>query len=129
MSYLLDSDVIIDFLYKKDPNNILQKFEGENLSISVITKAEIWYGIVKSTNYKKRSQDFIDLVELLKVSTFAVDEPIIDKYVDLKIYLEKTGQKIADFDLLIAATAIIKNLQLVTRNKRHFSRIPNLRLV
>lgn len=129
MSYILDSDVIIDFLYKKDPGNTFTKLIGENLYISVITKAEIYYGILKSANYKKRSQEYLDLIALLRVSTISVDEAIIDKYVDLKINLEKQGQKIADFDLLIAATAIIKNLQLVTRNIRHFSRIPKLKIV
>jgi len=129
VSYLLDSDIIIDFLYEKDPNKTLSKIIDKDLYISVITKAEIYYGIAKSPNYKKRSNEYLDLIALLRVFTISIDEAIIDKYVDLKINLEKRGQKIADFDLLIAATAIINNLQLVTRNLRHFSRIPKLKIV
>jgi len=35
---------------------------------------------------------------------------------------------IGDFDILIAATALHHDLTLVTRNRRHFERIPNLAL-
>ena len=127
MSYLLDSDIIIDFLYKKDPEKTLPKLIGKDLLISVITKAEVWYGIMKSSNFKQRSEEFLDLINLMNVTVIAIDEPTIDEYVNLKVDLEKKGLKIADFDLLIASTAIVKNLILVTRNKRHFSRISNLR--
>ena len=82
---------------------------------------------MKSSNFKKRSEEFLDLINLMNVTVIAIDEPTIDEYVNLKVDLEKKGLKIADFDLLIASTAIVKNLILVTRNKRHFSRISNLR--
>jgi predicted nucleic acid-binding protein len=35
---------------------------------------------------------------------------------------------VADLDLLIAATALAYDLTLLTFNRRHFQRIPNLRL-
>lgn len=129
MSYLLDSDVIIDFLYRKAPSATLEMLTGEELYISVITKAEVWYGIARSSNFKKRLEEFSDLISLLRISVIPIDEPVIDKYVNLKVALEEKGQKLSDFDLLIAATAIIENLNLVTRNKRHFSRISGLVLV
>lgn len=40
----------------------------------------------------------------------------------------RQGQLIPDMDLLIAATALVENLILVTRNIRHFKRISALRL-
>lgn len=129
MIYLLDSDVIIDFLYRKAPGATLEMLTGEELYISVITKAEVWYGIIRSSNFKKRLEEFSDLISLLRISVTPIDEPVIDKYVSLKVAFEEKGQKLSDFDLLIAATAIIKNLNLVTRNKRHFSRISGLVLV
>jgi tRNA(fMet)-specific endonuclease VapC len=42
--------------------------------------------------------------------------------------LRRSGQLIADLDLLIAATALHHDLTLLTRNVRHFARIPGLRL-
>ena len=52
----------------------------------------------------------------------------------VRITLEKRldqngiGQKIADFDLLIGATALCHELILVTNNTRHFARMQSLRL-
>ena len=42
--------------------------------------------------------------------------------------LRATGQTIGDTDILIAATAIEHDLTLVTRNRRHYDRIPDLTL-
>lgn len=39
------------------------------------------------------------------------------------------GNLIPDLDLLIASTALEHALVLLTRNRRHFQRIPQLRLL
>jgi tRNA(fMet)-specific endonuclease VapC len=56
--------------------------------------------------------------------------PLTDEIVVLasQIYadLHRTGQLISDADILIAATALYHNLDLVTENTRHFKRIPAL---
>ena len=46
----------------------------------------------------------------------------------LKSDLEKSGNAIDDFDLIIAACALTHNLTLVTNNQRHFERIDGLKL-
>ena len=46
----------------------------------------------------------------------------------MRAFLRRQGQLIPDLDLLIAATALAHDLTLVTRNRRHFSRILSLRL-
>ncbi|MDP3724059.1 MAG: type II toxin-antitoxin system VapC family toxin, partial [bacterium] len=63
------------------------------------------------------------------INLLPVDNAIVKKFVPLKLFLEKKGQKISDFDLLIASTALVYDLTLATRNKRHFSRIPRLQLL
>ena len=42
---------------------------------------------------------------------------------------KSTGLLIADFDIVIAATAIEHDLMLITRNRKHFERISGLRFV
>jgi tRNA(fMet)-specific endonuclease VapC len=42
--------------------------------------------------------------------------------------LRRAGQLIPDLDLLIGATALHHDLILLTRNRRHFTHIPGLRL-
>ena len=42
--------------------------------------------------------------------------------------LRSTGKMVADFDLLIGATALRHDLTLLTNNRRHFEIIEGLRL-
>ena len=46
----------------------------------------------------------------------------------MKSKLESNGNRLDDFDLLIASTALAHNLVLVTNNKKHFQRIEGLKL-
>jgi predicted nucleic acid-binding protein len=50
------------------------------------------------------------------------------KYARIKRELDQRGIPLPDFDLLIAATAIATDRALITRNRRHFDRIPGLRI-
>ena len=52
----------------------------------------------------------------------------IEQYARLRVNLERKGENIDDFDLLIAATAQTSGLTLVTHNLRHFERIGGLRI-
>ena len=42
--------------------------------------------------------------------------------------LDRKGEKIEDFDLLIAATALSLNYVLVTNNTKHYKRLEGLQL-
>jgi predicted nucleic acid-binding protein len=46
----------------------------------------------------------------------------------LKASLEKSGNRLDDFDLTIASCALAHNLTLVTNNLKHFSRIEGLKI-
>ena len=45
---------------------------------------------------------------------------------EIKAYLEKTGNRLDDFDIMIASVAMSYNLTLIKNNINHFKRIPNL---
>jgi len=45
-----------------------------------------------------------------------------------KAQLEKAGNPLDDFDLVIAASALASNLTLVTNNEKHFLRVEGLKL-
>jgi tRNA(fMet)-specific endonuclease VapC len=47
---------------------------------------------------------------------------------NLKAELERRGERVDDFDLAIAAHAIVHDAAVVTRNTRHFVRIRSLRV-
>jgi tRNA(fMet)-specific endonuclease VapC len=52
---------------------------------------------------------------------------LIDAFL-VRAELSRRGQLAPDLDLLIAATAMHYDLTLLTRNVRHFARIPGLGL-
>jgi predicted nucleic acid-binding protein len=52
----------------------------------------------------------------------------MERFAYLRAELRRRGQLFPDLDLLIAATALQHDLTLLTRNVRHFNRIPDLRL-
>jgi len=47
-------------------------------------------------------------------------------YAKIKARLKSEGKILDDFDVLIAATAIVNNCMLVTNNTKHFKRINGL---
>ena len=53
--------------------------------------------------------------------TLATDEPVWFTYGRLKASLRSIGKPQDDLDLLLAATASVHGLQMVTRNTRHFA--------
>lgn len=67
--------------------------------------------------------EFLDAFELL-----GLDPSTMRIFAQIRNQHRLKGQIIPDFDILIASTALQYDLTLLTRNTRHFARIPNLRL-
>ena len=131
MAYLADSDIIIDFLKNKQQGiSIFKRISGEDIKMSIASWIEIMYGIKKSKIAgQKQLGEFRQLLESRQVNILPLEEIIADEFVSLKLDLEKKGERLADFDLFIAATAVAHDLTLVTGNKKHFSRVPGLKLL
>ena len=127
MKYLLDTDTCIYYLNKNEAViSAVEKVAQEELAISLITLAELQFGAYNSNQVErnlKRVSFFENSVQVLRL-----DSEITLEYARIRAELRKTGTTIDDFDLLIAATALINNLTLVTNNVRHFEKIGGLAL-
>jgi tRNA(fMet)-specific endonuclease VapC len=55
-----------------------------------------------------------------------VTKAVVETFGELKADLEQDGQRLDDFDLLIASTALMLGYRLVTNNERNFQRIGGL---
>ncbi|MEO5952584.1 MAG: PIN domain-containing protein, partial [Chloroflexia bacterium] len=55
-------------------------------------------------------------------------DDVVEQAADIYASLHRTGQLIGEVDTLIAATALVHNLVLVTNNERHFNRVPGLQI-
>jgi len=124
MSYLLDTDVIISHLRKKKMINL--DYLQFGASISVITLGELFAGAHKSLHPKRNLEITANFINDFELEIIGVDQLTVETYALMRSGLEKQGQRLEDFDLLIAATAQTHDLELVTNNKKHFSRIKGL---
>lgn len=125
MKYLLDTDTCIFFL--KGKFKIIDKINEvgiENCCISEITIAELKYGAEKSTNFEKHSKEVDKMEELFVVVPIY---GVLDKFAKGKVRLQKEGNLIPDFDLLIGVTSLVNNLIVVTNNVKHLQRINRIK--
>lgn len=126
MKHLLDSDVIINHI--RGIKEIDQKIISENIAISVISYGELLYGANKSKYREKNLNQIQTFLNKLNVQLLNINKEIIQTFAELKALLELKGQKLDNFDILIGATALIHSLTLITKNIKHFQRIPDLKL-
>src|SRR4030065_2047581 len=116
---LADTDVFIDY-FNKGLFAIILEDKRFNIYYSVITRKELL-----SKKGLKTSEKEAIMFTLRKYREIRLDNRIITKY-----SLHKSTYKNIDKeDAIIAATAIVKGLLLLTRNYKHFKGIEGLKLL
>ena len=117
--YLLDTNIVI-FLFK-NKYQIQEKmsFVGlQNCFVSEITLAELKIGAESSADPTKNHALINLLTETVTVLPIT---KVLDVFAVEKVRLAKAGTPMHDqFDVLIAATALVYDLVVVTNNVRHF---------
>ncbi len=127
MTYLIDTDWAVDYLKgKPDAVSLLQSLRPQGLAISQINYAEIYEGIYYG---KDRPKNELALHRFLRVVTvLPLNRQILQRFGVIRGDLRAHGLLFGDFDLLIGTTALHHNLTVVTRNVKHYNRIPRLLL-
>lgn len=125
--YLLDTDTFI-YLLKRDPRveANLRAVGAHVVALSVITVAEVLHGAYYSANPTDSLRETRALINQFTV--VSLDEAIADLFGQIKTTLRRSGQILADFDVLIGATAIATGRVLVSNNMQHFRRLQPLGL-
>jgi tRNA(fMet)-specific endonuclease VapC len=127
VKYLVDSDWLIDaFGGVASAIQTLALLRQDTPAVSIVSYGELFDGGVAMPDPEQRIAqlaEFLDEFELL-----GLDPSTMRIFAQVRNQLRHRGQIIPDFDILIASTALQHDLTLLTRNIRHFSRIPNLRL-
>jgi predicted nucleic acid-binding protein len=118
---------MIDFLNDRDrARNLLAPMLADRLAISIISVGEVYEGILRGRNAAEAEVRFLELIDQMDV--VGLDVPTMKVFASIRGDLRRAGQTVSDNDLYIAATAIRRDMTLVTRNRKHFDRIPGLRL-
>lgn len=122
--YLLDTCICISmFRNEGKVRETLKKVGVENCYISEITIAELYFGLAKAADKRRKLEDIREVQRLFRIipafSSFK-------EYGEIRQSLEHTGLRVDQFDLLIGATAMHHKLTLVTSNLKHFERMEGL---
>jgi tRNA(fMet)-specific endonuclease VapC len=126
--YMLDTDTC-SYIMKRSNQTVVKRLRAvpvTDVSISVITKSELLYGVEVSPHRMQDAtamQAFLPHVEVLEFPDDAAAH-----YAQIRADLKKRGQMIGANDLFIAAHARSLGLRLVTNNTAEFGRVKGLTL-
>ena len=116
--YLLDTNTVLDYMGNKltgEPKNLIAKVIDEEINLSVINKIEL-------LGFSKVEQDLIDFVACSNIHP--MDDAIVNKTIEVR-----SLYKIKLPDAIIAATALVNELTIITRNTKDFDKIEGLEVL
>ena len=119
-----DTDVLIDFLAGAQPTAGLVAGElgRGSLHTTAISRFELLSGA------RNTRQESTVRALLAVIFTLPLDEESAEMAAGVRRALERDGNPIGMADSLIAGIVLARRGTLLTRNQRHFERVPGLRL-
>lgn len=124
--YMLDTDTS-SYIIRQRPESVRTRFNAlhlEQICISIITYAELLYGVERSSSSKVNRAIVDNFARHLVIRHW--DEAAADHYAQIRTRLEANGTPIGGMDMQIAAHARSLDAVLVTNNTRHFGRVEGL---
>lgn len=119
---LCDTNILIEF-YKNTPQIVeeMRQIGQSQLAVSPITQAELYFGALNKAELRKIKQHLSLLKQLpLDVAVSTVFLNLMETY--------SLSHKMSIPDALIAATALVHNVELYTLNIKDFQIVANLKL-
>lgn len=128
MKYILDTNTCISLIRRQSERvyEQLAKQRINDVGVSVITVAELQFGVAKSRNPEHNRVLLEQFLVALTIADF--DALAAAAYAQVRAHLESKGKPIGSMDMLIAAHALRLDAVLVTNNVKEFARVPDLRI-
>jgi len=126
---LLDTDILSAIMRKDPPATERARSYLEvhrQFTFSVITRYEVLRGLL-AKGAAKQIDAFDQLCAASRV--LPLTDPMIVQAATVYADLHRRGELISDADILIAATAMIHGLAVVTNNVAHFRRVRDLQVI
>ena len=127
LAYLLDTDICIHALKRRSPA-LSSKFESQagRMAVSDVTLFELCYGAERYDDPQQRLAVIEGFAARLDVLPF--DSRAAQHAGQIRATLERQGQMIGAYDVMIAGIARSQGLVLVTGNAREFGTVEGLRV-
>ena len=129
MSYLLDTNAVVALLRNK-PAKVRERYRqaqasGDYLALSSVVLFELWYGVAKSSQVPENTERLRILLSG-DLDLLDFDDEDAKTAGQVRAALEKGGNLIGAYDLLIAGQALRRGLTVVTANTSEFGRVTGL---
>lgn len=131
MGALIDSSILIaGERGQLDLGGHLLDHEDEDFALSAITASELLHGVHRADTEERRArrEAYVEAV-LERIPVLAFDVVAARVHARLAASTQAAGLSIGAHDLLIAATALSRGLDVVTRDERSFPHIPGISVV
>ena len=125
--YLLDTNICV-YVIRKRPESVYRRLSsvgGRGVAISVVTAFELEIGALRA-----QGKHYSEAVRLFiaELSVLPLEDSARAAYGQLRTALERRGEVIGAYDMLIAAHALALGATLVTINEREFKRVKGLKV-
>ncbi len=120
-----DTDVLIDYLAGVQP--VTAQMAGYAEARRLQTTAVTCFELLSGAGAGKRGNAIRSI--LSSITVLPLDREAAVRAAEVRRELERIGQSIGMADSLIAGIALAHDMPLFTRNRKHFERVPHLKLV
>ncbi len=131
--FLLDTNIVSELVRTEPDSRVIEwldAIEESLICLSVLTLGEIRHGAASLAEGAKRNRIEtwleIDLPRRFVDRILPVDAKVADRWGWIRAESQKAGMTLPIVDSLLAATALDRNLVLVTRNVKDFANIGGL---
>jgi tRNA(fMet)-specific endonuclease VapC len=128
-TYSLDTNIVADFLNRPMTSPASEKIRRMPLAtliVSSVVMQELFFGAHNGSVEKLPLN--LGRIRALPFATTPFDDRDAEATGEVRAVLKAKGLPIDAADLMIAGQALARGLIVVTRNLRHFSRVPGLHL-
>lgn len=126
MKYLLDTCTVSDFV--KGQPGVLARIKATPprlIAVSVITRMEIEFGLQLNPERARKLAPILDAF-LGAIATLPLSEADAMAAAGIRAALQRQGQPIGAYDILIAGCGLARGLTVVTANSGEFQRVGGL---
>lgn len=123
---LTDTDAIVDTLRARGGRTTFSDLVRQQaLAISAVSVFELEFGVAPEDDLQRQRLDGL----VASLTILNLDARAARTAAEVRRLLESVGLRIDPMEALIAGVALANDLPLITRNLRHFERVPGLRII
>jgi tRNA(fMet)-specific endonuclease VapC len=123
---ILDTSILIEA--ERGEGDLLESLDdADDVAISAITVAELRVGVRLTKGRRQHAQHELFIASILDaISVETYDLEVAEAHAGLLAHLRRAGTPRGAHDLIIAATALARDREVVTHDRRGFADLPGV---